>query len=254
MDFVIIISFCIGFISLIGAFILEGGHLASLIQPTAALIVFGGTIGAIGASFPGSILKKIPSVLAVAFKTSKDNRKDLLFTFIDISTNSRKNGLLSIEPLINSGSFDPFTQKGLQLVIDGIDPQNVKKILESKLENISDRHHSYAAIFEAAGGYSPTMGIIGTVLGLVHVLGNLANPGDLGPQIAVAFIATLYGVGTANILWLPLANKLKQLDAIEVLNKSMIIEAILLIQEGVNPKALTEKLQGYLDEEVTINE
>jgi chemotaxis protein MotA len=135
--------------------------------------------------------------------------------------------------------------------MDGTDPEIIKKILETKLDNMEYRHSKGIAVFEAAGGYAPTLGIIGTVMGLVHVLGNLSggDTGALAGSIAVAFIATLYGIGTANLMWLPIANKLKELDTDELVTKNMMMDGILMIQEGGNPALIVERLKGYLDDE-----
>jgi chemotaxis protein MotA len=248
MDIGIIVSIIIGFGSLVFAFIEEGGSPTMLMAFSAAVIVFGGTIGAVGISFPMSKLKNIGKIVGVAFKTRNTNIKEQIEFFKELSVKTRKNGLLSLESDLTNDSMDPFIKKGLQMVVDGIEPSAIRGILETKLEQLSERHHDGAAIFEAAGGFSPTMGIIGTVMGLVQVLGNLSDPSTLGPKIAVAFIATLYGVGTANLLWLPLANKLKALDKEELLEKELSIEAIMLIQEGANPNTLVSKLEGFLTE------
>ena len=142
--------------------------------------------------------------------------------------------------------IDPFTKKGLGFILDGLDPLKTRGALELDLEMMAHRHKCGAAIFEAAGGYSPTMGIVGTVMGLISVLGDLADPSGLGQSIAVAFIATLYGVGTANILWLPLATNLKAKSKQEIVRNSMIIEGLLLLQEGANPNFIEDKLKGFL--------
>lgn len=246
MEISIIISLIIGFMSLILAFVFEGGILSALLEPTAALIVIGGTIGAVGASFSGEVLKKIPKIIGVAFKKCNYDNEKLIEEFKELAIKTRKNGLLIIEEELNSGKYDNFTKSGLQMVVDGMEPNIVRSALENKIENISERHHSGIAVFEAAGGFAPTMGIIGTVMGLVHVLGNLSNPEELGPKIAVAFIATLYGVGTANLLWLPISNKLKDRDRLEIINNSIKLEGIMLIQEGANSRVIEEKLKGYL--------
>ncbi|GFZ32469.1 chemotaxis protein MotA [Clostridium zeae] len=251
MDIGIIIGIVIGFGSLIFAFIEEGGSPLMLVAFSAAVIVFGGTIGAVAISFPTSKLKNIGKIIKVAFINRKVNTKEQIEFFKELSTKTRKNGLLSIEGDLSNSEMDPFIKKGLQMVVDGVEPSTIKGILETKLEQMSERHHDGAGIFDAAGGFSPTMGIIGTVMGLVQVLSNLDDPSTLGPKIAVAFIATLYGVGTANLLWLPIANKLKALDKEEILEKEMSIEAIMLIQEGANPNTLVAKLEGFLtDKEV----
>lgn len=249
MDISILVSLIIGFGSLILAFVLEGGKLGGLLIGTAAMIVFGGTIGAVGVSFPMEQLKKVPKIFKVAFSKRESNTTELIDYFKNISMNTRKNGLLSLEAEFSqNNNMDSFTKKGLQMVVDGVEPHTIRSILELKLEALSERHRDGAAIFEAAGGFGPTMGIIGTVMGLVHVLSNLDDPSTLGPKIAVAFIATLYGVGSANLLWLPLASKLKVLNKIEVSEKELIIEAVLLIQEGANPNTLVAKLESFLSE------
>ena len=248
MDIGIVISLIIGIGSMILAFILEGGSLGSLGQSTAALIVFGGTIGAVGVSFPTSELKKIGKVLKIAFSKRNSNIKSQIEFFKDLAAKTRKNGFLSLEAEINGADIDPFVKKGLQMVIDGAEPSNIKNALEIRIENKLERHSSGAAIFEAAGGYAPTMGIIGTVMGLVHVLSNLSDPSTLGPKIAVAFIATLYGVASANLIWLPIASKLKAVSKQELIEKELAMHAILLIQEGTNPNNIVNRLEGFLAE------
>lgn len=250
MDIGMIISMIFAFAMLIGAFVLEKGHLAALLAPTAAMIVIGGTLGAVGISFPMSVLKKIPKVLGIAFRNHKQERQEIIQTFYKIANMARTNGLLSLENELQSNEYDPFIKDGLQLVMDGTDPEIIKKILETKLDNMEYRHSKGIAVFEAAGGFAPTLGVLGTVMGLVHVLGNLTgDTAVLGESIAVAFIATLYGVGTANLIWLPIANKLKELDTDELVTKNMMMDGILMIQEGGNPALIVERLKGYLDDE-----
>ena len=249
MDITMIISIVLAFVSLITAFVLDGGHVHSLLEPTAAMIVFGGTFGAVGVSFKSDVLKKIPKILVIAFKRQKQDRQQIVDTFFKISNLARTSGLLSLETEIQTNTYDKFIVEGLQLVMDGTDPEIIKKTLENKVDNMEYRHSKGIAVFEAAGGFGPTMGIIGTVMGLVHVLGNLSTPDTLGPQIAIAFIATLYGVGSANLLWLPLANKLKELDTDEIVTKNMMMDGILMVQEGGNPALIVERLKGYLDDE-----
>lgn len=249
MDIVTIGFLLFGFLIMIISFILEGGHLMALLAPTAAMIVFGGTIGAIGVSFTSSTLKKLPKIFGVLFKKHDRSLVKLIIYFKEIAYKTRKDGILSLENDLSDKNMDPFIKKGLQLIVDGTDPQVVKGVLELDLEASSERHKEGAAVFEAAGGFSPTMGIIGTVMGLVHVLGSLEDPSSLGPKIAVAFIATLYGVGFANLAWLPIASKLKALDNEEFKEKNLIIEAIIAIQEGINPNTIAEKLKGFLDKD-----
>ncbi|MBU3127765.1 flagellar motor protein [Clostridium tagluense] len=241
-----VIFIIVSFGSLVAAFILEGGSPGMLVAETAAMIVFGGTIGSVGLGSSPKKLKNIPAMLKLIFTAKDKDLVEIVSYFKNLSFKTRKDGLLSIEAEITD-ALDPFIKKGLQLVVDGVDPQMVKTILEFELESTYERHKENAGIFEAAGGLAPTMGVIGTVMGLVQVLSNLSDPSVLGEKIAVAFIATLYGVGSANLLFLPISSRLKDLNNEEIKEKSLIIEAVLLMQEGANPNILAEKLKGFLD-------
>lgn len=241
-----VVSLVIGFIALIAAFMLDGGNPLKLIQPTAALIVFGGIIGAIGVSFPAEDLKRIPKILGVAFKNRKKEFDGLIEFFKDIAIKTRKDGLLTLEQEI-ANIENILIKKGLQMIVDGVNPENVRDILEEQANTIYERHKVGISIFEAAGGFAPTMGIIGTVMGLVHVLANLSDPESLGPKISTAFVATLYGVSFANLVFLPIANKLKSLNRAEDKENQIIIEAVLSVQEGISPNTLVEKLNSFLD-------
>lgn len=247
MDIFLIIFAVIGFASVIGGFILEGGHLIGLVAPTSALIVIGGTIGAVGIAFPNSELKEIAKILKVLLQDQKYDFPELMSRMKAMCVQVRRNGLLSLENQIGAEP-DSLMRKGMRLIVDGASPAYTREALELSLEVSSDRHNARAKIFEAAGGYSPTMGIVGTVLGLVHVLSDLGEPDTLGPKIAMAFTATLYGIGIANLLWLPIAGKLKVKNERETLYKSMMIEGLLLIQEGVNTNYMEEKLSSFMSE------
>lgn len=247
MDISVIIFIIVGFGSIVAGFVIEKGVITSLFLLAPAVIVFGGTAGAVGLTFPAEILKRLPKIIKVAINPKKIDLAGLVAYFKDVSYKTRKNGLLSLEGEISSDpNLDPFIKKGLQLVVDGVDPQAVRSILELELESTSERHRKGAAIFEQAGGYSPTLGIIGTVMGLVHILADLSDPNTLGPKIASGFLATLYGLAFANLLFLPLGARLKALDEKEFGEKSLIIEGILYIQEGINPNTIAEKLKGFL--------
>lgn len=248
MDITTLLSILFAFICIIIGFIIEGGNPLALLQPTAALIVIGGTIGAVGVSFPSKTLKMFPKVLSIAFKKRKSNNEVLVTYFKEISIRTRKFGLLSLDAEL-SPNLDPFVKKGLQMVVDGVDPASVKSTLNTRLDQTMDRHDNYIELFTSAGGYAPTMGIVGTITSLVIILSQLENVGALGGKIALAFIATLYGLATANLFWLPIASKLKELNKEEYIEKLMIIEAVLLIQEGVNPNTLVNKLLSYLSAE-----
>lgn len=245
-----LISMVLGFVALIVAFVIEHGKPLKLLGISPAIIVFGGTFCAVIASFPMEKLKKVPKLLKVAFGNKKNDLPKLIYYFKEVSTKTRRNGLLSLESEISAnGEVDPFIKKGLQMVVDGLEPQSVKSTLELQVEMMSERHHEGAEIFVAAGGLSPTLGIIGTVMGLINVLGSLggSESGNLGETIAPAFICTLYGLSFANLVALPIGSKLKALDADEVKEKMLIIEAVTLIQEGVNPNVIGEKLKSFLD-------
>ncbi|HWQ80107.1 MAG TPA: flagellar motor protein, partial [Anaerovoracaceae bacterium] len=243
----ILIFVVMGFGSVIGGFVLEGGHIAGLFSASAVLIILGGTIGATGVSFPTNELREVPKMFKVIIQNQKYDYRALMERMKAMCVQVRQSGLLSLESQIDSEP-DSLMRKGMRLIVDGTSPTYTREALELTLQVIEDRHISRSKIFEAAGGYSPTMGIIGTVLGLVHVLGNLEDPDSLGPKIALAFIATLYGIGLANLFWLPLGNKLKEKNRMEILYKSMIIEGLLLIQEGVNTNYMEEKLSSFLSE------
>ena len=247
MDIFSVIFLVWAFFALIGGFILEGGHLTGLFSPTSLLIVFGGTIGAVGISFPISELKQVPKMLGIVFKEQKYDYVELMSKMKAMCIQVRQSGLLSLEHQIDSEP-DSLMRKGMRPIVAGTSPSKTREALELALDEISARHRSRSAIFESAGGYSPTMGIIGTVMGLVHVLSDLQDPDTLGPKIANAFLATLYGIAFANVLWLPLAGKLKEKNRQEILYKSMIIEGLLLIQEGVNTNYMEEKLSSFLSE------
>ena len=199
-------------------------------------------------SFPSKTLKKFPKLIRLAFKKKEFDLKQHIIYFKEVSIKTRKEGLLSLDSELTS-SLDPFIKKGLQMVVDGIEPSSVKNILNTKLEQLDARHDDCIEMFSAAGGYAPTMGIVGTVTSLVIVLANLSNPSSMGGEIASAFVATLYGLGTANLFWLPIASKLKEINKAEIIEKEMIIEAVLLIQGGVNPNTLVSKLASYLTDD-----
>lgn len=245
MDLSTILGIIAGFGALILGFVLEGGSVGSLAGASAAIIVFGGTTGAILTSFPLSDLKNFPKWLRIAFTSQSFGTIDAYKTLILFSEKARREGLLSLEQELENVT-DHYTRQGMQLVIDGTDPEITREILESNIAVLEKRHKVGIAVFEAAGGFGPTMGIIGTVMGLVMVLGNLSDPEALSHSIAAAFIATLYGVASANLLWLPIASKLKMKDKAEVAAMEMVLDGILSIQAGENPSILKEKLKTHV--------
>jgi chemotaxis protein MotA len=243
-----VFGFVIAVVALVGGFVLEGGHAGALLQPTAALIVFGGTIGATVFSFPLSDLKQVPRLLRVGLFRTIPEPTDTIELIVSLADEARREGLLYLENRLGEID-DPFLRKGIQLVVDGTDPDLVRSILEAELYAIQERHSVGAGIFEAAGGYAPTMGIIGTVMGLVHVLSSIESPETLGPAIGMAFIATLYGVASANVFWLPLAAKLQNLSKKEMLLRQLMLEGIVSLQAGYNPILIRERLTAFLKPE-----
>ncbi|MCL2461968.1 MAG: flagellar motor protein [Defluviitaleaceae bacterium] len=242
-----IIFLVFAFASLIFAFIMEGGHLGGLFGPTALLIVLGGTIGATGVTVPMQYLKNTVKVLLIAFRNRKADLIALINYFAELSAKARKEGLLALENDMRADDVDPFIRKGISMAVDGTNLELIKSIMETDIEQRVNRHKAHIHIFEAAGGYSPTMGILGTVMGLVHVLSNLSDTASLGGKIATAFLATMYGIGFANLIYLPIGAKLSALDKVELNEKLMIVEAVLSIASGDNPKIMVQKLKVFLD-------
>lgn len=247
MDIFFFVFTIFAFGSLLGGFMLDGGSAASLLSVTSFMIVVGGTIGAIGVSFPLHILKDIGGVFKVLIKEKKYNTDELIDKLKDMCVQVRRNGLLCLESQIE-GESDSIMRKGMRLLVDGANSEVTRESLELALDMMSGRHKERYAVLEQAGGFSPTMGIAGTVMGLVLVLSDMGDIESLGEKIAVAFIATLYGIGIANLLWLPMANRLKHKNKEEVLYKSVIIEGLLMIQEGAAVNALEEKLVSFLSD------
>jgi len=249
MDLTTILGLIIGFAGLIGGFVMEDGTVGMLLKETAAMIVLGGTIGAVTASFSLEELKTLPGFFKKIFTSHRADLAATVERLVEIADKARREGLLSLETQL-SEIDNEFMRHGLQLVIDGTDPELTKDMLEMEITAFEEREKIGVEIFNSAGGYAPTMGIIGTVMGLVQVLSNISEPEKLAGAIAVAFIATLYGVSTANLLWLPFANKIKVKAKHEVSHMELILEGILSIQAGENPRVIREKLMTFLAPEV----
>lgn len=243
MDITIILGILAGLAALIGGFLWEGGHLSGLLQGAAALIVFGGTLAAVIVSFPGSRLRTIPAALKLAFGRSHRYTDELIDEVIEMSITARRDGVLALERLSYDHS-DPFLREGIQMVVDGHEPDIVRQVLELDIQATEQKHEGYAKIFESAGGYAPTMGIIGTVMGLIHVLGSLQDPTNLGPSIAVAFTATLYGVASANIIFAHCI-KIKARSEEEIIIMELLMEGIVAIQNGEHPLLIRKKLETF---------
>src|SRR3954468_17877614 len=224
---------------------MEGSNVMAIINPSAMLIVFYGTMGATiaGASFDA--IKAIPKLYMLAMNAPVHDLNAKVSELVGYAESARRDGLLALDEVTNTIE-DPFTQKGLQLVVDGTDPDLVADILPSEVAAMKKRHAAMASPFDKAGGYAPTMGIIGTVFGLIHVLAHLDAPETLGPSISAAFIATLLGVASANVVYLPVGSRLKGISGDEVHARNLVIEGILAIQAGDNPRVVQEKLITFV--------
>ncbi len=229
---------------ILGGLVLEGGTIAEVMQPTAAMIVFGGTIGAVLVSSPLRVaLGAVRQLLSVFFERQQQPQA-VIEEIIGYATKARKNGIVSLEQEAEAIA-DPFLRKALNLAVDGTDMQEIRKMME--LEIGLEEHHAEAEakVFEQAGGYAPTIGIIGAVMGLIQVMKHLANIEEVGKGIAVAFVATIYGVGSANIFFIPAANKIRARAHAALQIKELMLEGVAGIVEGLNPKLIRSKLEAY---------
>lgn len=247
MDLSTVAGFAIAFVTLVATVFLEGGSLLSLLKPSAAVLILGGTVGATVIGFRGPDLRRVPAAIISAFRERRENPSAVIDTLVNMAERARREGLLALQDdvrLIDNSLL----ARGLQLAVDGTDPDVVRTTMETQVEFTERSQLNAAAALEAAGGYAPTVGIIGTVMGLVQVLQNLGNAEELGHAIALAFLATLYGIATANLFWLPLASKIKQNIYHESLIAHMYIAGVTGLQTGETPRALRERLEVYLAE------
>ncbi|MDR2111766.1 MAG: flagellar motor protein [Candidatus Accumulibacter sp.] len=245
MDKISVLGLLVGIAAIVGGQVLEGGHVGSLAQPTALLIVLGGTMGAVMLQSPyATFARGMRMVLWVWVPPTVDYHR-VIRQITGWSQLSRREGLLALENGIGQLN-DVFARKGLQLLVDGTEPEQLREVLEVDISTYEQELKLSARIWEAAGGYSPTIGILGAVLGLIHVMENLSDPSKLGAGIAVAFVATIYGVGLANLVFLPISNKLKaHIDRL-VVQREMIVNGLVGIANGDNPRIIEGRLQGYI--------
>ena len=224
---------------------LEHGRLGSLLQGAAALIVFGGTLGAVLVSFSFQEVKGACASLRHVVINDDQPPQELLATIGRYALKARKEGLLALEDDAERIA-DPFLRRGLTLAVDGTNSTTLRTMLEAEITTREEQDEAPARVFEAAGGYAPTVGILGAVLGLIHVMENLSDPSNLGSGIAVAFVATIYGVGSANLLLLPIGGKLRARAERHARRREVLLEGIMAIQEGLNPRLIEHKLRGLL--------
>ena len=245
MDMATILGLLLSWGALIGALMMEGGDIKALINVPAALLVFGGTLGAAIVSFRMNQITSVPGILAKAFTEKPQDVSEVIALMVKFAERARREGLLVLEKEV-SAIDDPFLKRGIRLAVDGTDPELARDILSTEIHFLQIRHKVGENMFTTLGGFAPTLGIIGTVMGLIHMLANLSDPGKMGPLIAGAFIATLYGVSSANLIFLPIGNKLKARSAEEVVIREIMMEGILAIQSGDNPRIVEEKLKAFL--------
>lgn len=227
--------------------LLEGGNLGQILQPTAAMIVFGGTLGAVLLQFPLAIILLAFRQVGSVFITPARDPQATIQQLVEFAQKARKDGIVSLDadlPEID----DSFLKRSLMLAVDGTEPRELRKMMELELDNQADYEEQIPQVFESAGGFAPTIGIIGAVLGLIQVMQHLDKIDEVGRGIAVAFVATIYGVGSANLLYLPMAGKMKLRIRDEQIIREMTLEGVASILEGMNPRMLENKLYGFLVE------
>lgn len=243
-------SFAGLFIALGGIFLgllLEGGKLGQILQPTAALIVFGGTLGAVMLQFPLRVVIAAFLRLGHVFFDRSRDPKALIAEIVVYANKARREGIVSIDSILHKVS-DPFLKKSLMLAIDGTEPQEIRKMMALELDNQAEHEEHIPQVYESAGGFAPTIGIIGAVLGLIQVMQHLDNMAEVGRGIAVAFVATIYGVGAANLFFLPVAGKIKMRVRQEQIRREMMLEGVISILEGMNPRMIETKLLAFFSE------
>jgi chemotaxis protein MotA len=244
MDAGSFVGILLAVVGILAGLLLEGGHLGQVLQPTAAMIVFGGTLGAVMLQFPLRTVLAAMLRLVRVFLHRSDQGEAMLRQIVAYANMARRNGIVSLDQEL-AGVADPFLRQALMLAVDGTEPAELRRIMEVQIENLTENEARIPAVFESAGGFSPTIGIIGAVIGLIQVMQHLDHMNEVGRGIAVAFVATIYGVGSANIFFLPAAGKLKQRARDDQRLREMALEGVISIIEGMNPRMIEIKLAGF---------
>ena len=247
MDKSSVIGILLALGGIIAGLLIEGGNLGQVLQPTAAMIVFGGTLGAVLLQFPLPVVMQAGRRLGSVFIDPQQDAHSTIRKLVAYAQKARREGLVSLDAELEEIE-DPFLKKSLMLAVDGTEPEELRKIMELELDNQAEYQEQVAQVFESAGGFAPTIGIIGAVLGLIQVMQHLDKIDEVGKGIAVAFVATIYGVGSANLLYLPVAGKMKARIRQEQIGREMTLEGVTSILEGINPHTLETKLLGFLAE------
>jgi chemotaxis protein MotA len=245
MDKASIVGAFLAVAGIIAGLLIEGGNLGQILQPTAALIVFGGTMGAVLLQFPLSTVISAFRRMALVFVAPSRHNDQLIRLLISFANKARHNGVVSLDADLQTIQ-DPFLKQAVMLAVDGTEPSELRKIMRVSLDSASEIEERLPAVFESAGGFSPTIGILGAVLGLIQVMQHLDNIEEVGRGIAVAFVATIYGVGIANLFFLPFAGKMRILQREDHQRREMMLEGVISILEGMNPRMIEVKLSGFL--------
>jgi chemotaxis protein MotA len=236
----------LGLFGVVGGLLLEGGQVSQILQPTAAMIVFGGTAGAVLLQFPLPVVVNALRSLTTVFFASGEKLESGIELLVRLANVARREGIVKLDSELENIE-DSFLRKALMLAVDGTEPQELRKIMDLELDNQSERRERLHMVFESAGGFSPTVGIIGAVLGLIQVMQHLDKMDEVGRGIAVAFVATIYGVAAANLVFLPAAGKLRIRTREELVRNEMMLEGVISILEGMNPRMLEIKLRSFLE-------
>jgi chemotaxis protein MotA len=234
-------------LGIVAGLLMEGGNLGQILQPTAAVIVFGGTMGAVLLQFPLSTVLDAFRGLAHVFSEPRQQNGEIIRLLVAFANKARRNGVVSLDADLNTIQ-DPFLKRSLMLAVDGTEPAELRKLMRVSLDCTMESEERLPMVFESAGGFSPTIGILGAVLGLIQVMQHLDNIQEVGKGIAVAFVATIYGVGIANLFFLPFAGKMRLRMREEHMRREMMLEGVISILEGMNPRMLEVKLAGFLDD------
>ncbi len=246
-----ILGIVIALLAIVVATIMDGNSFGALIGPSSLVLVLVGSLGVSMSGFQMDDLKKLPKVIIYSFTGKEPDASATVDTLMEAAEVARKEGVLALESKLE-GIEDPFLRNGLQSVVDGVDADTIRDMLEIDIQALDDRHRTGMNIVKAMGGYAPTMGMIGTVVGLINMLGNLSDPAQLGLGMSVALLTTLYGVIFANLVFLPISAKLERLNALELAQRELAMDGILAIQAGASPRLLVERLESYLIPEARV--
>ena len=245
MDKLSVIAVVLALVALVGGSVLKGAGLSGLWSPAAFVIVIVGTFASIMLQTPAHTFRHAWKIVGWVFRPPQSDAQALIAQILEWSTTARRQGLLALEAEVDAQA-DPLVRKGLQMVVDGVEPESIRQMLDIEVQAYSQRDLAAAKVFEGMGIYAPTLGIIGAVLGLMAVMKNLADPSKLGHGIAAAFTATIYGIGAANLMFLPMAAKLKSLVNAQTHEREMLVEGLIAIAQGENPRNIEVRLNGFL--------